>query len=72
MVEDPSLPFPQSIMCKTAIDNGGNLTGKDAKILFLFIAIGLIIVFMQNILGIIPAMIDFSKYLPEGMVMEYY
>lgn len=69
MVEDPSLPFPQSIMCKTAIDNGGNLTGKDAKILFLFIAIGLIIVFMQNILGIIPAMIDFSKYLPEGMVM---
>ncbi|CCQ95312.1 membrane hypothetical protein [[Clostridium] ultunense Esp] len=69
MVEDPSLPFPQSIMCKTAIDNGGNLTGKDAKILFLFAAVGLIIVFMQNILGIIPAMIDFSKYLPEGMVM---
>lgn len=69
MVEDPSLPFPQSIMCKTAIDNGGNLTGKDAKILFLFAAVGLIIVFMQNILGIIPAMIDFSKYLPEGMVL---
>lgn len=69
MVEDPNLPFPQSMMCKTAIDNGDNLTGKDAKILFLFIGIGAIIVFLQNIVGVIPVTIDFSKYLPKGMVM---
>lgn len=69
MVKDPNLPFPQSVMCKTAIDNGNNLTGKDAKILFSAVCIGVVIVFLQNIVGIIPVVVDFSKYLPKGMVM---
>jgi len=69
MVEDPNLLFPQSVMCKTAIDNAGKLTGRDAKLLFLFTFIGLVVVFLQNVVGIIPVVFDFTKFLPKGMVM---
>lgn len=69
VVEDPSLPFPQSVMCKTAIDNTGMLTGKDTKMLLLFVVIGLVISSLQGIFGILPQTLSLTQYLPDNMVM---
>lgn len=67
-VEDPHLPFPQSVMAKTAVEKVGQLTGKDARILFIFIGIGMLITLMQNF-NVLPKMVDFTSYLPQGMTM---
>lgn len=69
VVEDPSLPFPQSVMCKTAIDNTGMLTGRDTKMLIIFVVIGLLLSFFQQIMHIIPLTFSITQYLPDNMVM---
>lgn len=68
-LDDPKLAFPQSVLCKTALDNVGQMKGKQASILYLFTAIGAVVVLGQNVLRVIPMMIDITKHLPEGMVM---
>ncbi len=67
-VNDESLPFPQSQMCKTALDQVGVLGKKDARILFIFVVVGMVVSFLQN-MGMIPMMFDFNQYLPSGMTL---
>ncbi len=67
-VNDEALPFPQSQMCKSALDQIGVLGKKDARILFIAIFVGLVISFVQN-MGIVPMLFDFTPYLPAGMTM---
>lgn len=68
-LKDPTLVFPQSIICVTALENLGSLKGKPAKILIWSVIIGVVIAFLQNILHVVPVMYDFTKFLPEGMTM---
>lgn len=67
-VEDPSLSFPQSIMAKTAVEKVGKLSGRDARLIFLSAAVGLVITLAQN-LGYLPITVDFTSYLPSGMTL---
>lgn len=67
-VNDESLPFPQSQMCKSALDQVGVLGKKDARILFIALAVGVVISFLQN-MGMVPMMFDFSSFLPSGISM---
>ena len=67
-VNDEELPFPQSQMCKSALDQVGVLGKKDARMLFIAIAVGAVISFLQN-MGMLPMMFDFSQHLPAGMSM---
>lgn len=70
-IADKSMAFPQSVLCVTALDNVGNMKGKSARVLYIFVIVGIAIVVGQNILGIIPVMFDMTQYLPEGMTMGF-
>lgn len=67
-VNDKELPFPQAVISKTAIDKIGHLDGKEAKMLFIAAGVGALISLLQNY-EVIPLIVDFTKYLPEGMTL---
>ncbi len=67
-IEDPALSFPQSIIAKTAVDKVGQLTGRESRLLFVFVIIGFLLTFLQN-KGVLPQIVDFTPKLPAGMTL---
>ena len=67
-INDQSLPFPQSQMCKAALDQLDVLGKKDARMLIIAIVVGAVVSFLQN-LGMMPMMFDLTAKLPAGMSM---
>lgn len=67
-INDEKLPFPQSVMCRSAIDQLDTTSRKDTWALVIAIVVGLAISFAQN-MGLIPPMVNFSAALPAGMTM---
>lgn len=70
MTEDPSLKFPASIVCKTVIDKAENRPKLEIRMILIFMVGTIIFSIFQNIIPVIPTMVDFSKYLPTGMLLN--
>jgi len=67
-VFDEKLSFPQSVMARTALEKVGKLSGREARLLYLGIAVGGVISLLQNF-GFLPSSIDFTPLLLEHMTL---
>ena len=67
-VYDKSLPFPNALMCVTAMDQIDKTDKKATKLIFGAMALSVVISLLQN-LGIVRTLADFSDFLPKGMTL---
>lgn len=70
MCNDETLAFPAAIACKNVIDKISNPPKDEVRMFIIFLLISLIFSSLQNIVKIIPPIVNLSSILPSSIYLD--